>query len=261
MADTKSVFREGSRVSIYKFRPEDIVIKAENNGRHDTPNVDWLIQDIVSVGQLEPVLVRKDGDKPVLVAGFSRWRAIVEINKRKLTPEPLPILASYFRGNEVEGFKANIRENRFRNSTTDLDDSHNVVRLLSYEIPYESIAALYFPQAGDDGAMKKAVAWVKRRAKLATLTPEAEAAVQRGDIKPTAAVHIAQLAAEVQKDLVKKGRVTASDIRKAEGKKLKMTSAEIKTEINMVTRTGKLDTGFKVPDQVINWLDDLLSRM
>ena len=109
--------------------------------------------------------------------------------------------------------------------------------------------------------MKKAVAWVKRRAKLATLTPEAEAAVQRGDIKPTAAVHIAQLAAEVQKDLVKKGRVTASDIRKAEGKKLKLTTAEVRTEINMVTNTGKLNSGFKVPDQVIDWLDKLVERM
>jgi ParB-like chromosome segregation protein Spo0J len=263
MSETKSVFAQGSRVSIFKFKPQEIAINPAANGRHDLPDIEWLIRDIAAVGQLEPVLVRKDGDKPVLVAGFSRWRAIVEINKRKLTEEPLPILASYFRGNEVEGLKANIRENRFRNSTTPLDDAHNIIRLLNYQMDHESVARLYFPQTdGDPIAVKKAIGWVKKTAKLAQLTPEAEEAIRRGDIKPSAASHIAELASEIQRDLVKKGgKVTASSVRKASGKKVGMSLSEVKRELTAITEKGKLPTGAQVSDAVVEWLEALILRM
>lgn len=120
-----------SRVNDYSFEPSALKINPKLNGRHDLPDIEWLIKDIADNGQLEPVLIRSDGGVPVLCAGFSRWRAIVEINKRKLTPVPLRIRCSYFKGDEVDGFKVAIRENRFRNQTTPLDDAYNIAQLKS----------------------------------------------------------------------------------------------------------------------------------
>src|ERR1019366_999172 len=102
----------------------DIIVKPELNGRHDAPAIEWLIADIVEQGQIQPVIIRNDGGKAVLVAGFSRWAAISEINKQKLTTAPVKVRCVYSRCNELDGLKLNIAENKFRNSTTPLDDAY-----------------------------------------------------------------------------------------------------------------------------------------
>jgi ParB-like chromosome segregation protein Spo0J len=210
-------------------------------------------------GQLEPVLVRKDGDRPALVAGFSRWRAIVAINKRKLTPEPLPITATYFRGNEREGFVANICENRYRNSTSALDDAHNCVRLMSWQMDEKQIAAIYFPGVdGKPDELKKAVAWVKRTVKLAQLTPEVEDAVKSGKVKRTAASQIAELAAEAQRELLAKDTITPADIRKAAGKPVKLGLSGVKVALHKAATERKIageDISVKVSDWILNLLE------
>src|ERR1700736_3436645 len=96
--------RQYNRIKDYSFEPEALQINPKLNERHDLPDIEWLIADIVANVQLQAVTIRNDGGKPVLCAGFSRWRAIVEINKRKLTPVPLKIRCSYFKGDEREGF-------------------------------------------------------------------------------------------------------------------------------------------------------------
>jgi len=183
------------RTSEYGFDPVDIIIKPELNGRHDLPDIAWLIADILKVGQLQPVIVRNESGKAVLCAGFSRWRAISEINKKKLAPggTQLKVRACYFRGSELDGFQASIRENRFRNATTPLDDAYNCDRLQKWGQTVEQIAEAY----------QEKVAWVKGRLKLIDLEPEAKAAVKAGRLKTTAAAHIAKLSAEQQREAVK----------------------------------------------------------
>lgn len=56
--------------------PKDVVIKPELRGRTIDPDIAGLISSIRSNGQIQPVEVRYDGGRPVLVVGFSRWRAI-----------------------------------------------------------------------------------------------------------------------------------------------------------------------------------------
>lgn len=67
---------ECKRTSEYGFAPQDIVVKPKLNGRHELPNIQWLIDDILDKGQLQPCVIRNEAGKPVLVAGFSRWRAV-----------------------------------------------------------------------------------------------------------------------------------------------------------------------------------------
>lgn len=184
---------EHTRTSEYLFNPKEIIVKPELNGRHEAPDIEPLIADIVRRGQIEPGVVRNDGGKAVLCAGFSRWRAVTEINKRKLTPVPLPFRATYLKANELDGFLANIAENRFRNQTTKLDDAYNVQRLEAWGQTAEQIAEIY-------GADLK---WVRSMQKLVALDPSAQNAVASGKIKSSAIAAVSKLTTEDQRKIVK----------------------------------------------------------
>ena len=147
---------EHTRTSEYLILPKDIKFKPELNGRKELPDIEPLIESMVRQGQLQPVLIRNDGGMPVLVAGFSRWRAAVEINKRKLTPEPFRLRCVYVKCSEQQGVLMNISENRERNSTTPIDDGHNIARLERYGMTMTEIAAVYHEEES----------WCKKRLSL-----------------------------------------------------------------------------------------------
>lgn len=242
---------EHTRSSEYLFLPSDIQIVSELNGRHDLPDVEWLIQDFLKRGQLQPVLIRNDGGKPVLTAGFSRWRAASAINLRKLAPVPFKLRCVYFKGNEQEGFLANIAENRFRNSTTELDDAHNIARLERFGMTLEQIAEVY----------RADVPWIKKRLVLVQLSPEAEKALRDGTLKAPAAAAIAKLASAQQREVVKRaregGKVTAASVKKdffppEQQRPRKASLAEIRAILAAYVETGN------VPEDVFLRLPELL---
>jgi hypothetical protein len=265
------MFKDMKRGSVYYLNPLKIKVLPELNGRHELPDIEWLIQDIARNGQDTPVVIRAEGPAKARIAvldcGYSRWRAIIEINKRGLTPVPLRIACVFRDGNEVDGFLANIRENRFRNTTTELDDAHNIVRLRRFQMTEEDIAYVYFADArGDREKTKKAVAWVKKQAKLATLTPEGEKAIKEGRVKMSAARHIAALSAEAQKQLLelseKGSSLTSQSIRKAQGKPEKITMRELRKALTVAARFKEIpETKVEIPIQVCEWLLSLLERM
>jgi ParB/RepB/Spo0J family partition protein len=208
---------EHKRTSEYRFYPEDITIKPDLNGRYEKPEIEWLITDILSHGQHTPVAIRNDGGIAVLVAGFSRWRAISEINKRGLAPVRMQIRCTYVQCSESEAFLINISENRFRNPTTPLDDAHNIKRLLNvYGMTEEQIAGVYFPTAKTEGELKAARKFVKDRVALISLSAEAEDAVRSGRVKESAATAIAKLSQAQQHEVLKKeGTIERKDLKPA----------------------------------------------
>lgn len=212
---------EHKRTSEYRFLPEYIKVKPELNGRHEKPEIEWLINDILAHGQHTPVVIRNDGGKPVLVAGFSRWRAVSEINKRKLSPVPMQLRATYVQCSESEAFLLNISENRFRNETTPLDDAYNIKRLISnYNMTEDQAATVYFPTAATDAEKKKAVKFIRERMTLISLTPEAKEAVRTGRVKENAASAIAKLTEEQQREVLKKeGEISRKDLKPAKSAK------------------------------------------
>lgn len=194
------------RTSEYTALPGDIEVPAELNGRHELPDISDLVQSILTHGQLQPVVIRKTGKKPVLVAGFSRWRAITHINDNSLTPNPLRLNCSYTQLTERQAFLANIEENRVRNATTPMDDAYNIQRLINVYQMSEAQAA---------EAYRVTVVWIKGRLGLLELTPEAETAVRAGRVATSAAKEIAKLSKEQQKKIVsKEGKVTAADVKR-----------------------------------------------
>lgn len=202
-----------TRTGEYRLLPENITINPELNGRFETPDIEWLINDMLAHGQHTPVVIRNDGGLAVLVAGFSRWRAVSEINKRGLTPKPMQLRCTAVKCNEVEAFLLNISENRFRNPTTPLDDAHNIKRLLKWGYVEDQIAEVYFPTAKSAKELQEARAFVNERIGLISLAPEAEEAVRAGRVTMPAAKAIAKLTTEQQRKVVaQEGTIERKDV-------------------------------------------------
>lgn len=200
----------GTRTSEYLFLPTDIDILPEMNGRHELPDVQWIIDSILRHGQLQPITIRRTGKRPVLVAGFSRWRAVLEINEQGLTPKPIALRCSYTQLSEKQAFLANIEENRVRNQTTPIDDAYNIQRLINvYQMTEQEAAEAY----------RATVPWIKGRLGLLELAPEAEVAVREGRVGASAAQEIAKLSRNQQKRVVeKKGKITTADVKEVKEK-------------------------------------------
>jgi ParB/RepB/Spo0J family partition protein len=229
---------EHTRTSEYLIPPENIKLKPEMNGRHAETDVEDLIKSFVAIGQLQPVLIGKDGDKPILYAGHRRWMAAIEINRRKLTPAPFKLRCVYFQGSEQEAFRATVRENHDRRATTPIDDAHNIAKLERFGMTVAEIAELY----GEKDA------WVKDRRALADLGSAATKAVREGRLKPTQAKKLANLSKEAQAEAVKgKEKVTAKEVRKAEGKPQKAGLAEVRAALEDWINNGESPQGCPRP--------------
>jgi ParB/RepB/Spo0J family partition protein len=203
---------KGTRTSEYRFLPEYVEIDPLMNGRHETPDIQWIIDSILRHGQLQPVTIRRTANKPVLVAGFSRWRAVSEINKQHLTEKPLELRCSYTALTEKQAFLANIEENRVRNDTTPMDDAYNIQRLINiYQMSKPEIAEAY----------RLSLSWVVGRLDLIEATPAVEKQIRKGAIKGPAARAVAKVSKEHQENLAalaeKTGKVTLEDVRREIG--------------------------------------------
>jgi hypothetical protein len=241
----------------YRFFPEDIEIRPELNGRHEKPDVEWLIADIMKHGQHTPVQIWNDGGTAVLAAGFSRWRAISEINKRKLTPKPLKLRCAYTKTNERGAFILNISENRYRNAVTEIDDAHNIARLINiYQFTEEEAAQVYYPTAKTAEEIKGALKFVRERLAMISLSPEAEEAVKAGRLVGPAAAAIAKLSSAQQREILKahpEGRIKTKDIKPAKVAKPK----KLKLEPELLRRiTAVIETAdFEKYDEKSLWIE------
>ncbi len=184
-----------TRRNEYWINPNLIRTDPELNGRTDLPGVEWLIDSIMLMGQLQPCGIRNVGGIPTLAYGHSRWRAVTEINQRKKVPGGLELRCVAVDGNPCDGFLAAIHENYIRNAPTQLDEAGNILRLRRFGKTDEEIADVFH----------KDVRWVRDRALLMNATPEVQEAVRSGKVKPTAAKVIAKMSEEAQRQAVKEG--------------------------------------------------------
>jgi ParB-like chromosome segregation protein Spo0J len=252
---------EHKRGTEYLFYPEHLVIQPELNGRHTLPDISELEADIERNGQGVPVTIRSDGGKAVLVKGFSRYRAIVNINKRSKVKRQ--IRCTYTQLTEPEAFVENITENRFRNATSEIDDAHNIARLMKvYAMTEEQIGEIYFPLAKEDHQKKKAVRWVRTTGALANLTPQAEKALREGKLTTPAARQLAKLSQEQQREELAVVGKAKEKPKTSSGVKTGLKFAVLKDELQKVIDTGKFaGIGGKVVeagDDLVEFLGRLL---
>jgi ParB/RepB/Spo0J family partition protein len=231
-----------TRTSEYLFLPEDLEIIPELNGRHELPDIAWLVESIIENGQIQPVTIRKSATRPVLAAGFSRWRAVAEINRKGLMDEPLRLRCSYTQLSEEQAFLANIAENRVRNATTPIDDAHNIQRLINrYQKSIEQVATIY----------RASTSWVRSTLSLIELVPEAEAAVREGRVAGSAAKAIAKLSREHQKAIIAKpGKITKADLPAPKTKLGEGKLTPAKTEVPKATALTPVETLLSLADDL-----------
>jgi len=229
------------RASEYKFYPEQLIIKPELNGRTDLPNIDHIVADIVKRGQSTPVTIRNENNRPVLVAGFSRFRAISYINEHNLLGVKIPVRCSFMKLTEAESIIVNIQENACRNPTTALDDANNIKRLINVlQMSEEEVITLYKPTAKTPEELKEARKWLKERLALLDLTKEATEAVRDGRVKPNATQALAKLTTEQQKSAVANGAtITRKDVVRAKPKTVSEASVT-KPDPELLRRVNKL---------------------
>jgi ParB/RepB/Spo0J family partition protein len=240
-----------TRTSEYLILPKDIKFKPELNGRHELPDIEWLIESMVKMGQLQPVLVRNDGGTPILVAGFSRWRAAIEINKRKLTEVPFKLRCVNFKGSEQQAIIANISENRERNATTPLDDGYNIARLERRGMTLEEIAEQVYHED---------VPWCRARLSLVSLSEESRTAMKNGLVKPNAAKVLAKLSEDEQARAVKTAQKTGQPITAASLKKEQPPKDKRKKENPQASLLPKDDaTAEDIEDQRLRLHELILS--
>ena len=201
----------------YRDWPENIIIMPELNGRHEHTDVEGLAADIRANEQIQPVGIRKnDQGMPVLIYGHRRWRAITLLNERYPT-ERRYIKCTYTSAvSDAEAFQMAIRENRCRKDVSPVDDCANM-RTLENKFGYnhEDIAKVYFPEAATEAEFAEALRYVKQRLALKELAPEAVEAVRNGRAEITAAVGLAKMTKDQQREVVAKpGKIKVKDVTK-----------------------------------------------
>jgi ParB-like chromosome segregation protein Spo0J len=201
--------------ALYVAFPEDITIVEELNGRHDPTDIEALAADIEANDQHTPVGLRKNDDgQPVLVYGHRRWEAVALLNK-KYPHSKRKLVGTYLSVDENGAFIAAISENRFRKDVSPIDDCANINTLRKrLKFADEDIAKVYFPEAKSKEELAAALRFVKQRGSLIELAPEAATAVREGKVKVTAAVRLAKLSKNLQREKLKEqpAKMKAKDV-------------------------------------------------
>jgi len=201
-----------TRGNVYSFYPEDIIVRPEDNGRFDEVKQEEfhrLVKSIQELGQIQSVTIRNEGGKAVLVAGFTRWRAIQYINASCAPAARLKVNCVFQPATGLEAIMVNVSENIIRNATTQLDDALNMDRMMRSGKTIEEVAEFYGVK----------VSGAKKLLKLLQLTPEWQQRLKNGEIKGPAALKIAKLTLEEQKKALESGEVDKPEKPKGPGKK------------------------------------------
>jgi ParB-like chromosome segregation protein Spo0J len=230
--------------------PEALTIPPSPD-RHVLPDIEWLVEDMMANGQSTPIQIRKDGGKPILITGRSRWRAAIEINKRLKAAGQAPrmLRCSYMEVNEEEAFRIAIAENHQRNALDPLDYAYQIKYLGNVcAMTEDQIALVYFPGAKGE-KLKDALRFVRKHAKLINLSKPAEKALREGKLKESAAYKLAKLSSEQQKQALEEGE-------KPQPKAPRKLS--IKTQIREAIESSMTPDGHVLVDGVTEWLRSLI---
>lgn len=244
----KSAFA-AKRRDAFVFNPNDLVlIEDEEHHLYDSrvkmPLDEALVKSIMYQGVIEPVVITKEGNCPVVVDGRQRVRAAREANAQleKMGREPIGVTCVVRRGDESSLFGVAISANENRQDDTPLGRAEKCARYLDMGRTEEEAAIAFgvTPQS------------IKLWMRLLECSAPVKKAVERGDLAATAANQLADLPAAEQKEMLAKlledgkrngKKVTARRVAQAAGKK----SARMKSrrEINKKLEEKNLPKDFR----------------
>lgn len=153
------------------------------------PHIQELAESIGQMGLLQPVVCRPCDDGYELLSGRRRWEAH-HLLKRKT------ILAVVSDITDDEAMDVVVAENLQRRDLTPLEESRAVAMLIDHGRDLQDVAA----------RMGKSQAWIRRRAKLAGLTPSWQAALEGDEeeyqlLRDNVSVAVLELVAHLSPEL------------------------------------------------------------
>jgi len=178
---------------------------------HDEPD-DAMVRNIMVYGIIEPIIVRKNGDKVEVVAGRGRVKCALEANRR-LTAEgkqPIRVPAMLRRGADAEMYGVLISENECRREDNPLLKAEKAQRLINMGKTVEEVAIAF-------GVKRQSVdAWLA----LGDVDQTVLDAVEQGEISATAASHLSKMDRGEQVEAFEAmkaegGKVTVERVKKA----------------------------------------------
>lgn len=122
-----------TRSNTYNIDPRLLVIRLEENGRDKAPSKEAIqakAESMASVGQLQPIKVRREGKDLVVVFGYTRTLGAIHGIETGILPPDFKIRYEVTDIVGKEALLANIAENAQHNSLTPLDYAHNMKRLI-----------------------------------------------------------------------------------------------------------------------------------
>lgn len=188
-----------SRGELLLINPADVIVDEKLNGRafpHDQATIERRCASFESVGQLQPVVIRKvtGSNKVQLVAGYCRHAAAMLYNERH-PDKPMKLKAVISSINEEEAFERNIIENTERQATSLVDDAVNQRRLREeFGWKDKAIAELY-------GVTTSFVSQLK---KLLSLRKKVLGYIHKGVITFSSALQLIELTNEEQDEVLRK---------------------------------------------------------
>lgn len=190
---------------------------------HDEPD-EALVRNVMVYGVIEPVIIRKNGDKVEVVAGRGRVKAAMEANRR-LTAEgkqPIRVPAILKRGADADMYGVLISENECRREDNPLLKSEKAQRLINMGKSVEEVAVAF-------GVRRQSVeAWLA----LGDVAAPVLDAVEQGEISATAAAQLSKLDRDDQ--------VQTFEAMKAEGGKVTVQRAKKAARKSDVARAPRV---------------------
>lgn len=177
--------------TMLELDPSDIVIDESRNMRRyavSAKAINDLANDIIGNGQLQPVMVRREGGKYVLVFGFSRVRAIQHINETTKEKRKVLALNAGASMTDLESFSANVAENLKRQDLSPIDQVHIIKVFTDGGMSKRDVSKL----------LGRAASWVTQHAQIGELRPKIQKMIHEGKIPYTYAVEIAGMSEEEQ---------------------------------------------------------------
>lgn len=174
------------------FDPEDLILITDKDSPFYDPRVELpvdkgLVQNILYnlQGVLEPVIICKDGDDPIVLAGRQRVKAARQANVQLVEQglEPLKVPCLLKRGNGVDLFALSVSENEHRHDDTILAKAKKLQRFYNFGGDRKGAAAMY-------GVSVQAISnWEK----ILDLNTKVINAIEAGMITASAASKLASL--------------------------------------------------------------------
>lgn len=174
--------------------PFNELIPDEGNVRStmDTANIKELAGSIESVGLINPIRVRRDGDRIVIVSGHRRHAAYAHLVKAKKLDADHPIKVTWSDATEGTVTVEQLIENLHREDISPFDEARGYLRLTT---------EFAFTQKQLAQAVGRSQPHISKRLSLLSLSPEEEAAYTKGLLSLEDAYLLSTLPASTAKKL------------------------------------------------------------